>query len=129
MNSTEKIFGKTYIVKVLEDGECVTLREAQDVIYICDRNQCANCSPYCFHTTELDHALNFEKVQGGYVERGDNDLLRAVESLIAFMDTCEHPRRNVLVTPEEIRLYTDWGYFSEGLQEIEAYIKEGEGHE
>ena len=32
-----------------------------DVFYICDRKACANCSPECFHTTDISHAKNFTK--------------------------------------------------------------------
>lgn len=32
-----------------------------DIFYICDRKACVNCSPECFHTTDISHAKNFKK--------------------------------------------------------------------
>lgn len=41
----------------------------QSVSYICDLNQCANCSyPKCNHTTDINHAANFLKLTSGIGE-------------------------------------------------------------
>lgn len=35
-----------------------------NVIYICDRKACKNCSfPVCAHTTDIDHAINFSRIR------------------------------------------------------------------
>lgn len=38
------------------------------VAYICDQEQCENCSAetgFCYHTTDIHHAVNFEEVEPG----------------------------------------------------------------
>ncbi len=32
----------------------------QRVAFICDRKKCKNCNPDCLHTTDINHAANFE---------------------------------------------------------------------
>lgn len=46
------------------------------VLYLCDRKACDNCSyPLCNHTTDISHAVNFEKnLGGGYWEKEKRDL-------------------------------------------------------
>lgn len=41
------------------------------IFYICDRRraECKNCSPDCFFTTDIEHAVNFEKFDGMYWEK------------------------------------------------------------
>lgn len=35
------------------------------VAYLCDRHACSECSyPTCMHTTDIDHAVNFQHVSG-----------------------------------------------------------------
>ena len=40
-------------------------------LYLCDRRVCDNCYyPLCKHTTDISHAVNFEKnLGGGYWEK------------------------------------------------------------
>lgn len=38
--------------------------EIPEVLYLCDRRQCANCSwPTCKHTADITHAVNFELLE------------------------------------------------------------------
>lgn len=32
----------------------------QNIVYLCDRKQCKNCSDTCRHTSDINHAVNFE---------------------------------------------------------------------
>ena len=34
----------------------------QRIAFICDRKKCKNCYPDCLHTTDINHAVNFEKM-------------------------------------------------------------------
>lgn len=61
------------------EGYALQKRLSELVVYECDREQCGDtCAPYCYGTTDLKHAANFEKfetniyVAGGvtYVEKG-----------------------------------------------------------
>jgi len=47
-----------------------------EILYLCDRKACENCSPECRHTTDIYHAVNFEKCEGGgYWEKDKKPLL------------------------------------------------------
>lgn len=51
-------------VDVKKCWECDYRREA-DILYLCDRQACPNCSyPNCEYTTDIRHAMNFEYVAG-----------------------------------------------------------------
>lgn len=39
------------------------------VLYLCEGGQCKNCSNECNHTTDIEHAKNFNKEFGVYVEK------------------------------------------------------------
>ena len=48
--------------------------EIPNVLYVCDRLKCENCSwPLCGHTRDITHAVNFEKDDVGdlYIEKED----------------------------------------------------------
>lgn len=32
----------------------------EEFLYLCDRNACEICHPECYHTFDLNHALNFD---------------------------------------------------------------------
>lgn len=32
------------------------------IAYICDRKKCENCNDYCHHTTDIEHAVNFQNL-------------------------------------------------------------------
>ena len=36
----------------------------KEILYICDRTLCENCHEECRYTTHIDHAVNFEKIDG-----------------------------------------------------------------
>lgn len=43
----------------------MTVNEAiptERIAFICDRKKCKNCNPDCLHTTDINHAANFEKI-------------------------------------------------------------------
>ena len=43
-------------------------KEKPVVAYICDQEQCDDCSAelgFCYHTTDISHAVNFEEVEPG----------------------------------------------------------------
>lgn len=39
------------------------------VLYICDREKCDKCFSNCDHTTDINHAANFKKIDGIYIEQ------------------------------------------------------------
>jgi len=45
-------------------------------LYLCDRKACSkpssHCGVYCFHTSDLKHAISFEKDGAWYFERREN---------------------------------------------------------
>lgn len=44
------------------------------VLYLCDRKACAVCNnPDCQHTSNIDHAKNFEHVHGSYWREIENN--------------------------------------------------------
>ena len=43
------------------------------ILFVCDQTKCENCSAeqgYCFATSDITHAANFEAQDGIYVEKG-----------------------------------------------------------
>ncbi len=60
----------TYCAK--EEKPCKFYRtkkgEQSKVIYLCDRRQCEKCNDFCRHTTDISHAINFENINGDYIE-------------------------------------------------------------
>lgn len=41
----------------------------QAILYLCDRKKCEQCDPdFCSHTTDINHAKNFIKSWGDFVE-------------------------------------------------------------
>ena len=48
-----------------------------DVLYICNRKKCPNCSDECKHTKDVRYAKNFELVEGK-ASNGEN-YIYAVE--------------------------------------------------
>ena len=60
----------TFGVDVKKCSEC-DYRRGTDILYLCDRQACPNCSyPNCEYTTDIRHAKNFEYV-AGYVREVD----------------------------------------------------------
>ncbi len=45
----------------------------KEILYICDRTLCENCHEECRHTTRIDHAVNFEKIEGYIWEKENHD--------------------------------------------------------
>ena len=67
--NTRKIFANMYI----DDRNFRYDNKSPDkVLYLCDGGQCETCSNECNHTTDIDHAKNFNKEFGVYVEK-END--------------------------------------------------------
>ena len=49
-------------------------RRGADILYLCDRQACPNCSyPNCEYTTDIRHAMNFEYV-AGYVREVKHEI-------------------------------------------------------
>ena len=44
--------------------------EKPTVLYICDRRACAVCHRECSHTKNINHAENFSREYGAYIEGG-----------------------------------------------------------
>jgi hypothetical protein len=49
-----------------------------EVVYLCDRKKCKDCSyPICTHTSDIEHAKNFECTRIGaltiYSEKGSKE--------------------------------------------------------
>ena len=63
----------TWMIEPLADALVntgVVLRANPDVIYICDEEACEECQidgdgRYCYHTSDIRHATNFEEVSPG----------------------------------------------------------------
>ena len=67
--NTRKIFANMYI----DDRNFRYDNKSPDkVLYFCDGGQCETCSNECNHTTDIDHAKNFNKEFSVYVEK-END--------------------------------------------------------
>lgn len=47
-------------------------KSPKKILYLCDGGQCETCSNKCNHTTDIDHAKNFNKEFGVYVEKENN---------------------------------------------------------
>lgn len=39
------------------------------ILFICDKRRCAHCNPGCTHTSDIQHAKNFELFDDIYIER------------------------------------------------------------
>lgn len=52
-----------------------------------------------------------------------DDLKSAVEIIKSFINSCEDISTGIIRTEDGVKLYTDWGYFEDGLNEIERYLK------
>ena len=46
-----------------------------EVIYLCDRKRCPECSPLCKHTCDVTHAVNFKKDGDDYIENSSTEVL------------------------------------------------------
>lgn len=46
-----------------------------EVIYLCDRKRCKECSPLCKHTNDITHAVNFKKDGDDYFENSSTEVL------------------------------------------------------
>lgn len=66
---TRKIFANMYID---DRNFWYDDKSPKKVLYLCDEEQCEKCSIECKHTTDIDHARNFNKEYGIYVEK-END--------------------------------------------------------
>lgn len=57
---------------------------SQLVFYLCDRKACENCSDECMYTSDVSHAINFNKINIDndvhYIEKQElkNDYLKTV---------------------------------------------------
>ena len=73
IEKAEKLLGK----HISTSHRKVTIREIieHDVVYTCDGKACTPCQErgpfrYCYHTSDIKHAVNFEEVAPGkYAER------------------------------------------------------------
>lgn len=46
-----------------------------DVLYLCDRKACGHkCSQECKHTSDVNHAINFELIGSAYFEKETDDV-------------------------------------------------------
>lgn len=62
---TRKIFANYYID---DRNFWYDDKSPKKVLYICDEKKCANCSDECIYTSDIDHAKNFNKEYGVYIE-------------------------------------------------------------
>lgn len=53
----------------------ITHLERDEILYLCDRRACPECSPECRHTTDISHAKNFEKRFDMYVEKEIEEIV------------------------------------------------------
>ena len=47
------------------DEKKLGLALTEDIVYVCDREACENCSTECNHTSDIHHAKNFTEVAPG----------------------------------------------------------------
>lgn len=66
-SDTRKIFANMYI----DDRNF--WHNDKKILYLCDSGQCKNCSNECKHTTDINHAKNFNKKFGVYVEKEEQN--------------------------------------------------------
>lgn len=54
-------------------------------VYVCDRKRCEDCNPLCKHTSDIQHAVNFDKHNDMYIERTEASMSfgEALEALKA----------------------------------------------
>ena len=50
-------------------------------------------------------------------------LLDALEIIKQFLQSCRDSLTCEIVTPDGMKLHTDWGYFEEGLEELRRYAE------
>ena len=51
-------------------------KEKTEVLYECDRKRCKCCHEgICHLTTDIEHAANFERVKGFYIEKTANMVI------------------------------------------------------
>ncbi len=61
------------------------------VYYLCDRKRCQNCSyPFCKHTSDVTHAINFKKDDDGIFVEGDINIMKIKLDTGAKMPTRAH---------------------------------------
>ena len=71
-----------------------------EILYICDRRKCKNCSGWCDHTTDISHADNFIKNGSIFVEQ--DTIIRCKECkwfntsgcAIEIIDDSDRPTEN-----------------------------------
>ena len=74
----KKMFGSTSQVKKVIDmyiddrNFWYDDKSPKKILYLCDGGHCETCSNECNHTTDIDHAKNFNKEFGVYVEKENN---------------------------------------------------------
>lgn len=68
-SDTRKIFANMYID---DRNFWYDDKSPKKILYLCDGGQCETCSNECNHTTDIDHAKNFNKEFGVYVEKENN---------------------------------------------------------
>jgi len=52
------------------------------VFFLCDGRACENCTPGCYHTSNIEHAQNYKILNGAYFETNAtiNQVLKVFES-------------------------------------------------
>jgi len=50
----------------LDPGERCDCERNRDVLYLCDRQKCTNCTNHCTHTYDIKHAINFKLEMGAF---------------------------------------------------------------
>ena len=70
-SDTRKIFANMYID---DRNFWYDDKSPRKVLYLCDEKQHEKCSVECKYTTNIDHAKNFNRVFGVYVEKEEQNL-------------------------------------------------------
>ena len=69
----KQIGSLTFGIDVKKCSEC-EYRCGADILYLCDRQACPNCSyPLCNHTTDICHAVNFRRDYDFFKEIDETD--------------------------------------------------------
>lgn len=64
-DDTRKIFANMYID---DRNFWYDDKSPKKILYVCDGEKCENCSEECMYTSDIDHAKNFNKEYGIYIE-------------------------------------------------------------
>ena len=98
------------------------MKDDVKILYVCDHRACKVCSKMCNHTTDINHAENFENVNGIMIEKiktcvdiseitaDEYNAKEAFEKIADHSENIDAPHRkkgdNLIIRSLSIGLYT-----------------------